>query len=286
MGTPGLWQAGGVRFLDLDFAATAIRARQLAVPLDSATGVGRGDDPDLVASDMAAAQFDAAPVLDDGVPVGVFSVDAPRPTTATTVGDVMRPLAAGLIVSGQMALGHLMERLQAEPFLFVLEEEGITGFVTPADLGTVPVRTHFYLRLAHLESLLGDFLRDRYPAQEEAVELLSPSRRAAYAKVADDLRSKDTFVDDLSCLSLRDLVDIAGKDKAFRDARSEGAMTWRRATRGLSDFRNDVMHPTRTLAGAGSDLPARLLAQQHKIDALIDATRSVVRQDENPVLQG
>lgn len=179
-----------------------------------------------------------------------------------------------------------MERLQTEPFLFVLEEEGITGFVTPADLGTVPVRTHFYLRLAHLESLLGNFLRDRYPAQEDAVGLLSPSRLAAYAKVADDLRSKGTFVDDLSCLSLMDLVNIAGKDKVFREATSEGDMTWRRATRGLSDFRNDVMHPTRTLAGAGSDLPARLLAQQHKIDALIYATRSVGRQDENSVLQG
>lgn len=267
-----------MRYPELDLGTAAIRASQIAVPLVEARGVALEDDVGSVGMSMAAAQFDTAPVMADGVPLGVFSRVAGSVGPGVTVKDRMRPLAAELIVSGLVVVDQLMERMRAEPFLFVLEEKGITGFITPADLGTVPVRTHFYLRLAHLESTLGSYLRVRYPEQRQAVALLPEGRRDAQAKLADELRSTDTFIDDLACLSLKDLLDIAGKDTAFRAAVAGSGVGWGRAAKGLANFRNDVMHPTRPLVAAGVDRPEKLLDRQHRIDALIGAVRASYKE--------
>ncbi|MBZ2195405.1 hypothetical protein [Occultella gossypii] len=234
---------------------------------------------DAVIATMFEHQFDAAPVMTEGVPVGVFvpASEAARGPGAV-VGELMLPLAAPLIVSGEATLDHLMERMAREPFLFVLGESGITSFVTPADLGSVPVRTHFYLRLAHLETVLGNYLRVRYPDQSQIVALLSSPRQESHAKIANELRGRDTFIDDVSCLSVRDLVQVLGKEDSYRRATKEAGVGWRRAISGLSDFRNDIMHPTRTLAGAGVSRPEYLLERQRRIDALIQATRSVANE--------
>lgn len=111
------------------------------------------------------------------------------------------------------------------------------------------------LRLAYLEGTLGSYLRDRYPEQDEAVVLLPRGSRAAHAKLALGLRSTDTLIDDLACLSLKDLIDIAGKDTNFREIVSSSSFGWGRATQGLANFRNAVMHPTRPISGAGVDRP-------------------------------
>ena len=248
-----------------------IRARQLARPLGTAFTLEPDDDAWDSARRMRGHQFDSAPVVSEGVPVGVFeTIAARRSDVVVTVGQSMRPLTAGLVVSSEMPLSALMRHMQDEPFLFVLDEGGMSGFITATDLGSVPVRTHFYLQLAHLESTLGAHLRAYFPDQAEAISLLGPKRRETQSKIAEDLRSKDRFIDDLSCVSLDDLITIAGDSQAFRRAFEGADVTMRAAKRGIADFRNDIMHPARTWPST-----TKLVEREARIAALIHAAESL-----------
>lgn len=266
-----MWQS--VRMLHLDDLSAAIRAAHLAVPLQSALTVG----PDELTVDgrarMDESQFDVAPVCVDSEPVGVlYARDA---SDGVSVGEVMRPLVAALLVSDHAGLSDVMRRMVDEPFLFTVDGTGVTGFLTPADLGSIPVRTHFYLRLAHLERTLGAHLRDRYPSQEDAIALLSQPRRDCAARIAADLRGKDKFVDHISCVSLDDLVQVTGKSAHFRERVARAGVGWRKATSGLADFRNDIMHPTRSFAGTAEARPAKLVRWEERLGALIEAATAL-----------
>lgn len=257
----------------------SVFASHLARDLASALAFRPDDDAATSVSAMTDLQFDSAPVLEKEVPVGIFNkLPAASLEPGTTVSDFMRPLTASQIVSGRASLDQLMQRLETETFLFVVDNVDVAGFITPADLGTIPVRTYFYLRLAHLENLLSDYLRSAYSDQEKAILLLSPSRQANHAKLAEDLRSKDKFIDDFACLSLDDLVTLAGKEPNFRSALHGEGVGWRAAKAGLADFRNDIMHPSRPFTCATETRPTRLLARQRSLDALIRATAKSMHQ--------
>lgn len=93
-----------------------IRARQLARPLDTAFTLGPDDGAWESAGRMKEHQFDSAPVVSDGVPVGVFEAIAARQADLTAaVGQVMRPLTVGLVVSSEMPLSALIRRMADEP---------------------------------------------------------------------------------------------------------------------------------------------------------------------------
>jgi CBS domain-containing protein len=261
----------------MDDLADGIRARHLALPLERALCVLAQEDAEEAAREPRERQFGATPVLRDGELVGVFHVgDIEDARARRAVADVMRPLAASLVVSSEAPLSALLRRMCYEPFLFVVNEDGISAFVTTGDLGTVPVRTHFYLKLAHLESVLGEYLRAVYEDQMEAIARLSHRRQEVHARIAKDLRAKDKFIDDLSCISLDDLVRVAGMDDGFRQATEQGGIRWEAATSELADFRNEIMHPSRTFAGAADSQPDRLVEWEDRLGAL-------VRAAENPV---
>jgi len=230
---------------------------------------------------MRDHQFDVAPVLEEETPVGIFHTSDIEEARPAQIAKTMRPLAASHIVSGDAPLSDLMDRMVREPFLFVLDGTRITGFVTPADLGTIPVRTHFYLRLANLESVLGNYLRAKYPDQRTAVACLSSKRQNSQAGIAEDLRSKDRFIDEISCLSLDDMVVIAGKDQIFREEARKSGIGWRRATRGLAEFRNDIMHPGRILADSEEFRPGRLLDWEKHLHALTHAAEALAAVDRD-----
>lgn len=272
--------SGVVSQPDFDFPDW-ILTREIAIPLTSSFAVAPEDDALGLSALMLHRQFDTAPVLaDDGTPLGVFRArQASFADSATRVSEVMAPLTARLIVSGDTPLSTLMRRMSVEPFIFVLDDRGIVGFVTPADLGTVPVRTHFYLRLAHLESHLGNYLRAQYPDQLVAIARLSSSRREAQATIARDLRSKDAFVDDIACLSLDDLVCVAGKDPAFREAVRRCGIGWQKAIKGLADFRNDVMHPARPFGDTTDARPRKLAEWEDSLQALSLASSQLAGDD-------
>ena len=221
----------------------------MATPMQRAMFLAPNELSGAAARRLHAKQFDFAPVLEEGQPVGVFCGQRPSPARAR-VASVMRPLDASLLVSADTPVSELVRYIVDEPFLFVVQGRRVTGFVTPSDLGSAPARTHYYLLLAGLEMRLAALVRSRFPDQQRAVRQLSPGAQERHASLAEQLRSRDEFLDDVAALSLMDLVTIAGKLPDLRAEVAGSGRGWGWLTSGLVGFRNDVMHPVREFSKA------------------------------------
>lgn len=258
--------------LEWNSLSAVVRAAHLAVPIAGALTFTPTDIANRRVKQMADLQFNCAPVIVDHDVIGLFGPLADLIITdEASVGELMRPLSSQLIVSSTTTLTSLIRRLENESFLFVVDDSGIMGFVTVADLGSVHVRTHFYMRLAHLESELSESLRRLYREQAGALAHLKPKRRQRQAEVAKALRYQDKFIDDIACLSLEDLVTIAGRDCEFRRIIESAGVGWNKTLHGLADFRDEVMHPTRPLLLSASSSPAKLAQRERSLEALIHA---------------
>lgn len=252
--------------------AISVRAKQISTPLLQARTVSPEESAPEVLSRMSVDQFDHAPVFSEGIPVGVFPDRGAELHSITgKVGEHVRPLDASILISGEAKIGALIKRLQSEPFLFVVEEDSIASLLTAADLGSIHVRTHFYAHLSHLESLLSNFLRTRHMDQQAAVQRLKTPRKDSCLSIAEDLKKSDRFLDYFSCVSLQDLIDLAGAHPDFKSAVREAGLGWNRADRGFGEFRDAVMHSSRPLSGSEYAQPDHLLKMQTRIDALTHA---------------
>lgn len=234
--------------VDVQEISRAIQARHVAVPIEAAECVQPDDEVARASRWMAKRQFASAPVSVDGRIVGLFA--ASRGTSRARVEHHMRRLDAGLLVSADTPLTDLAASLVDEPFLFVVQGRRISGFVTPADMGSAPARTHYYLMLAGLEMLLARLVRARFPVQAEAVRLLSEGRQVKLAELVETLRREDEYLDDVAAMYLHDLLEVAKHLPDMRDRATAGGRTWRWLVHGLISFRNSVMHPVRDFAKA------------------------------------
>ena len=265
--------------LDLDEIARAIQARHLCTSLSAAEVVRPFDRVEDVGARLRARQFDAAPVLEGMEPVGIFYVA--RAGDGGVVREVMQPLSAAVMVSADTAVGELAQELCREPFLYVLKGSRVIGFVTPADLGSAPARTHNYLLLAAVEILLASLLRDVHPDQSTALELLGPGARKRHARTVADLRLKDEFLDDVAALSLADLILLAGKYPEFREEACRGGRGWNWLQDGIVSFRDDVMHPARDFTRASSSGIQKLAEFDCRLTTLARAAEACLHPRES-----
>jgi CBS domain-containing protein len=258
--------------LDLSTIGQAIQARHMEVPLSRAYVSAPTARLSDVHHDLISNEFDCCPVLESGVPIGLLAAPAPfRPTDQ--VSAAMRPLDGKILVSADTPVIEVGKALMEERMLFVVSERQITGFVTPADLGSIAVRTYVYLQLAGLESGLAAYLRRLYPKAKDALALLSDDRQEVQSKLVAELHRQDQYIDELSACSFFDLLSIAGKTDHFREylPKNRG---WGTLKRGLSDFRNDVMHPSRPLTSADSESTRKLVSRIENIEVLASTCHS------------
>lgn len=264
--------------LDLDEISRAIQAHHLCTPLPVADAVHPSDRVEDASARLRARQFDAAPVLEGLAPIGIFH--AARRGDGETVRDVMQPLTVTVMVSADTAVGELVQHLCQEPFLFVLKGRRVVGFVTPADLGSAPARTHYYLLLAALEILLARLLRVAHPDQSTALGLLPTAGRERHARIVAELRSKDEYLDDIAALSLADLIVLAGKDQDFRKEACSAGCGWNWLQDGIVKFRNDVMHPARDFTRAGGSGIQKLAEFDSRLTTLAQAAEACLHPRE------
>lgn len=227
----------------------ALQVRLIQTPLADARCVGFDDDAAAAAAMLRAENFDQAPVTQSGRVVGV----ATRKTlgAAATVREAVRPLSDGMMISGDTPLGAVPALLATEPFLFVVDQARIAGFVTSWDLNKQPARAHLYLLLAQLEMSLAALLRRRYGREQRAmIELLDPDRGQKIQGRFRKARRDDRESDIAALLDFQDLFDIAGADEYLR--RRLGFQTpeaWANAVSGFGTTREGVMHLTGELVG-------------------------------------
>ncbi len=178
-------------------------------------------------------------------------------------------------MSADTSLSQLPSVLAVEPFLFMLQGNQLTGFITPADMGTVPARTHYYLLLSELELLLARFVRSRFD-QTDALSVLSDPRRVACEQLFRDLGAHDAALDRVATMNLVDLVKLVGTKPDFVAFAIQGGRSWRWLTGGLGDFRNEVMHPVRGSAHATQSGMRGLAKFDERLRALSGAARELL----------
>lgn len=261
--------------LHLNEISDAIQVRHLENPIGKSFCVRPTQEAQSCAIRMATLQFDVAPVMEDGTPIGIFMAGA---SGDGAVKEHMRTLASSMIVSADTPVSALVRHLEQEPFLLVLQGREITGFVTPADVGAAPARTHYYLLVSTLEISLHQYLSSLYPDQRDVLGKLSPGARGRQARIEAELRAADQFIDTLSTLSLQDLLDLAGKDPAFR-ARATGTRGWNWLCDNVIAFRDDVMHPSRAFARADKGGLARVIDMEVRLTTLATAAENALAEN-------
>lgn len=252
-----------------------MEARHVALPLAQALVCRYDDDIMPLVALMERQQFDLCPVLEDDVPVGVFS----RLSNPISVKAGTRLIAVGQLISADTPMLELAKKLNEHDFIFVLAGSRISGFITVADLGSTPARSYCYLQLASVEMGLAKYLRQRFLDQRLAISLLAESRQIKHQALVTQLQGADQYIDDIAACSLEDLLRIAGTDKTFR-ASLPVDVGWQRLKSGLSDFRDDVMHPSRPLLSHGRrdvsqfiEKIENLQKMSSSIDRLLDGSR-------------
>jgi hypothetical protein len=160
------------------------------------------------------------------------------------MSDLVEPLADTHLLSGDSTITEVMRWLAVDPWLFVIDGQGISGVVTPSDLNRQAGRTYFYLLVAGFEIRLAAETRIAYSDQTEAVASLSAKNQDEVMSMFDSARTRDVEADLVSCMSLSHLVHIGAGNSDIRATFGfSSKKTWNEEVRPLPDFRNEVMHP-------------------------------------------
>ncbi len=183
-------------------------------------------------------RFDVIPVVEDDKVVGLI----------TDPSFVVRPLTLEWCLTYDVPIERLIAFFieREKPACFLLSGDGFAGLVTPADLNKAGARTAFYLRLAELEMQLAVFIRSHGISEAEVLNELSEDHRKEIERKQIELAEKDVDVSVFEMLYLSDMLNIIAKSNPLRGKLGFSSRSaFERATSGLNDLRNRVMHPAR-----------------------------------------
>lgn len=221
----------------------AIRVRQFQTLLQDATCLRLGQEQGDAKRVLDGLRFDYAPVEHEGVPVGYVRTSDLVPDSDAPVESQLRPITPHMIVSGDAPFRDLL-RWMDRGFLFVLEGNRLTGFVTPSDANRQEARSYFYLLLADVEVGLADLVRGHFkPVRSAMDELSEPCRREVNSRMERDC-DQNLDGDVVSYFLFSDLVNVIGKTEELRLGFAR--KRWDKVTGSLVAFRNWVMHPARS----------------------------------------
>jgi hypothetical protein len=237
--------------LPFDQISRAITVRHVMTPMEAAVTVDVDDTAGAARRRLRPGRFDQAPVVSGDRIVGIVTTQRLRAEKSDAVVPY-EPLDAHLVISDDTPVGIALPRLNVEPMLFVVDDTGIAGFVTPSDINKHPVRTHFYLLLSDLEMTLASVARGSLGEAEHAVELLSPTRARRVRERHEVVRRLNVEADTLTAFEFPDLICVAKKSGLFRHFGYESASAWNAHGEKLKGFRDFVMHPTSEVLGAYS----------------------------------
>jgi len=221
----------------------AIRVRQFQTLLQDATCLRLEQEQGNAKRVLDGLRFDYAPVEQEGVPVGYVRTGDLLPESNEPVESRLRPIAPDMIVSGDAPFRDLL-RWMDRGFLFVLEGNRLTGFVTPSDANRQEARSYFYLLLSDVEVGLADLVRGHFNPVRSALAALSESCRTNVSGRMERDCQQNLDGDVVSYFLFSDLVKVIGKTEQIRLGFSRGQ--WDDLTGSLTNFRDWVMHPARS----------------------------------------
>lgn len=235
--------------LSYDSISKAIQAHHLMTPIENAMSVMSDTGPASALALLRPFDFDQAPVVErDGTIIGFVTTEGLEAATAEHLP--IERLVSDCLIAAETPFERVLGRFTSIRMAFVVEGDGITGFITPSDLNKHPARTHFYLLLADLEMTMASVARRALENPEEALDCLEPKRRRPIDRRHQQNRRHNVDADVLTAFEFRDLLTVTGKLHLYRRFGATSEAHWSRMVDALPDFRNDVMHPTREFIGS------------------------------------
>jgi hypothetical protein len=217
-------------------------AGQMATALGGAVTVQQGESAKVARRRLVEARFDQAPVMDGRRVVGWVATD--DLDSHRIVRSAMISLEDCTLVSAESSTANVLQLLPGNKFLFVVGKDGLSGFIVHSDLDRHAVRSYIYLLIAGIEMLLSEIVRYAIPDKQIVASIRSDQRkRFEQARTAKQETSPAEY------LYIDELVTLFVGTSCARDPRLWDESLTDLLTR-VKSFRNDVMHPTRSLAAS------------------------------------
>lgn len=215
-------------------------ADQIATSIGGAVTIRLAESARIARQRLVDARFDQAPVMGDRRPVGWVATDGLK--GHRTVGSAMTPLNDCALVSAESSIASVLQLLPGNNFLFVVDKRGLSGFIVRSDLDRHAVRSYLYLLIAGIEMLLAEIVKYAIGDDQIIASVRSNQKSRfvqAYAANQETSPAEYLYIDEL--------IDLFAHTPYVNDPRF-----WDRPLTDLlirvKSFRNNVMHPVRSLA--------------------------------------
>ena len=162
--------------------------------------------------------FDYIPVTDNQSIVGIL-VRQECKEGFDVVQEVMEKLHESILISADASLLSFVAEADRTPFCLVLQGRKITGLVTLSDLQKLPVRPMLFSLITCVELLLAEWLRQKYPNEQDWLAQLSEGRRKKVDEKWQGLQDNDMAIDRITTTEFGDKRDAALKLGAFPDSK-------------------------------------------------------------------
>jgi len=215
-----------------------------------------------VLSDQGLLDFDHIPVKEGSRIVGMLERGSLN--HAGTVRHRMRRLDGEMLVSAEQPLPKFLPTLAESPYRLVVQGANIEGIVTLSDVAKLPVRLLAFTSVAHLEAVLTEVIRRKYPHDDEAwLMFLDKEQRN---EVAGRLKGRKK-----QNIHLLSSIEVAGfRHKLTAVGKLQQLTKLEKDRESIVTFRNSLAHDgdfVKECKGV-EGLLERLSLVQHWIDAL------------------
>jgi hypothetical protein len=217
-------------------------AGQVATNLEGAVAVQQAESARAARQRLVDARFDQAPVMDRRRVVGWVATD--NLESHRIVRSAMISLDDCTLVSAESSTANILQLLPSKKFLFVVDKHGLSGFIVHSDLDRHAVRSYLYLLIAGIEMLLSEIVKYAVPDEQIETSIRShQEKRFQQAHAANQEASPAEY------LYIDELITLFVQTPYARDARLWDDSLTDLLIR-IKAFRNDVMHPARSLAAS------------------------------------
>ena len=251
------------------------RVRQIATNIKGAVTVDPGESPVLAHRRLRDQRFDQAPVVAEDRVLGWVKMT--ELSSGQAIASVMTPLHICPIVSADASIADVLQILAWQDLIFTADKDGLSGFIVRSDLDRHAVRSYFYLLISGVEMLLSELVRSAI-SEERAVSFI----RAGLKDTYESARSENEETNAVEYLFINHLVDLFCETPFVSDTRIwDEALTNQLLS--VRDFRNNVMHPTRSIAATTHPREAAHIARcAEEVSGRLRNIVTMLHSDESP----
>ncbi len=231
-------------------SSPSIPLSSLLTPWARAVSVEPGPVDGSILSRLREADFDQAPVVHSGNPLGIvltahledlLASDRPLEPTSSVVGR----RRVGLSPPIDDLLGAIAEQ---RGVIIGESAEDSPGFVTLSDLNRHHFKAALYPLFAELEAGLADLVGGLYSEPWEWLKFLDKDRQARLVGYWELSKRDGVDIGPLAGTMLSELSDVCASSEPIRKRLGfESRGQWKSTFDGISGLRHAIMHPVRPM---------------------------------------